>query len=33
MKERYDNKVPLQETVISPAAIFESNLVMTVLTY
>jgi uncharacterized protein YycO len=25
MKERYGNKIPLEETVISPAAIFESN--------
>ncbi len=26
MKERYGNKIPLNELVISPAAIFESEL-------
>ena len=30
MKERYGNKIPMNETVISPAAIFESDLLMTV---
>lgn len=30
MKERYGNNVPFQEKVISPAAIFESNLLITV---
>jgi uncharacterized protein YycO len=32
MKERYGNKIPLQEQVISPAAIFDSPLLMTVKT-
>ena len=31
MKERYGNNVPMNETVISPAAIFESELLMTVI--
>jgi uncharacterized protein YycO len=30
MKERYGDKIPLEETVISPAAIFESELLITV---
>ena len=30
MKERYGNKIPLQEMVISPAAMFESELLVTV---
>lgn len=30
MKERYGNKIPLNETVISPAAVFESELLITV---
>jgi uncharacterized protein YycO len=30
MKERYGDKIPLDETVISPAAIFESDLLLTV---
>jgi uncharacterized protein YycO len=30
MKERYGNRIPLEETVISPGAIFESELLMTV---
>ena len=30
MKERYGDKIPLDETVISPAAIFDSNLLITV---
>lgn len=30
MKERYGNKIPLHETVISPASIFESNLLETI---
>ncbi len=30
MKERYGDKIPTQETVISPIAIFESNYLMTV---
>jgi hypothetical protein len=30
MKERYGDKIPMNETVISPAAIFESDLLMTV---
>lgn len=30
MKERYGNKIPLNETVISPAAVFESELLVTV---
>jgi uncharacterized protein YycO len=30
MKERYGTKVPLNETVISPAAVFESELLITV---
>jgi uncharacterized protein YycO len=30
MKERYGNKIPLNEIVISPAAIYESDLLMTV---
>jgi uncharacterized protein YycO len=31
LKERYGNKIPLNETVISPAAIFNSNLLYTVI--
>lgn len=30
MKERYGNKIPLNETVISPASVFESELLETV---
>lgn len=30
MKERYGNKIPMDETVISPAAIYDSELLMTV---
>jgi hypothetical protein len=30
LKERYGNKIPLDETVISPVAIFNSQLLMTV---
>ncbi len=30
MKERYGNKIPMDETVISPASIYESNLLTTV---
>lgn len=30
MKERYGNKIPLNETVISPAAVFESELLIAV---
>lgn len=30
MKERYGNKIPMDEIVISPAAIFDSELLMTV---
>ena len=30
MKERYGDRVPLNETVISPAAVFDSELLMTV---
>ena len=30
LKERYGSKIPLQESVISPAAIFESPLLKTV---
>lgn len=30
MKERYVNKIPLNETVISPAAVFDSELLITV---
>lgn len=30
MKERYGNKIPLQEMVISPAAMFDSELLVTV---
>lgn len=30
MKERYGNKIPLNETVISPAAVFDSELLITV---
>ena len=30
MKERYGNKIPLNETVISPAAVFESELLIIV---
>jgi len=30
MKERYGDKIPMSETVISPAAIFDSELLMTV---
>ena len=30
MKERYGNNIPMDETVISPAAIFESDLLITV---
>ena len=30
MKERYGNNIPMDETVISPAAIFDSELVETV---
>ena len=30
LKERYGNKIPLQETVISPVSIYESPLLMTV---
>lgn len=30
MKERYGNKIPMDETVISPAAIFDSELLTTV---
>lgn len=30
MKARYGNKIPLDETVISPAAIFDSELLITV---
>lgn len=30
LKERYGNKIPLEETVISPQSIFESELLMTV---
>lgn len=30
MKERYGDKIPMNETVISPAAIFDSNLLITV---
>jgi uncharacterized protein YycO len=30
MKERYGNNIPLEEKVISPAAIFDSNLLMTI---
>jgi len=32
MKERYGNRIPLNETVISPAAIFDSELLTTVKT-
>ena len=32
MKERYGNKIPMDETVISPVAIFDSELLMTVKT-
>jgi len=32
MKERYGDKIPMNETVISPAAIFESELLETVIT-
>jgi uncharacterized protein YycO len=32
MKERYDNKIPLDEIVVSPASIFDSNLLVTVQT-
>lgn len=32
MKERYKNKIPWNDTVVSPAAIFESNLLKTVRT-
>ena len=30
MKERYGNKIPMDETVISPASIFDSELLTTV---
>jgi hypothetical protein len=30
MKERYGNKIPMNEIVISPAAIFDSELLQTV---
>lgn len=30
MRDRYGSKIPLNETVISPAAVFESNLLVTV---
>lgn len=30
MKERYGNKIPMNETVISPVAIFDSELLMTI---
>ena len=30
MKERYGNTIPMNETVISPAAVFESDLLITV---
>jgi hypothetical protein len=30
MKERYGNKIPLNEIVISPASIFNSELLVTV---
>lgn len=30
MKERYSNKIPMDEIVISPAAIFDSELLITV---
>jgi hypothetical protein len=30
MKKRYGNKIPLNETVISPSSIFESELLITV---
>lgn len=30
MKERYGNQIPMEETVISPGAIFDSELLMTV---
>jgi hypothetical protein len=30
MKERYGDAIPMDETVISPVAIFESELLMTV---
>lgn len=30
MKERYGNKIPMEETVISPAAIFDSELLTTI---
>jgi hypothetical protein len=30
MKERYPNKIPTEEKVISPAAIFDSELLVTV---
>ena len=30
MKERYGNNIPMNETVISPGAIFDSELLMTV---
>lgn len=32
MKERYGNRIPMDETVITPVAIFESELLMTVKT-
>jgi uncharacterized protein YycO len=32
LKERYGNNIPLHEKVISPGAMFESNLLMTVIT-
>ncbi len=32
MKERYGNKIPMNETVISPAAIFDSELLITIKT-
>ena len=31
MSKRYENNIPLNETVISPVSIFESNLLMTVM--
>jgi hypothetical protein len=30
MKERYGNRIPMNEIVISPAAIFDSELLITV---
>lgn len=31
MKERYGNEIPMEETVISPAAVFDSELLVTVM--